>query len=180
MAVMPRMPAAIRLAEEAWIAMLCWRVPSLVCELMESFLLTLNAALANAGADAAGVSGSDIFWLITYVLLALLFSFLCSISESVLLSLTPSYIAGMREHRPERGAQLKRLKEDNIDQALAAILTVNTIAHTLGAIGAGAKATVVFGDAWFGVFSAVMTLLILFLSEIVPKTLGTRYWRELS
>nr|MCU0957654.1 CNNM domain-containing protein [Hydrogenophaga sp.] len=70
------------------------------------------------------------------------------------------------------------LKVDNIDQSLAAILTVNTIAHTMGAIGAGSKATAVFGDAWFGVFSAVMTLLILFLTEIVPKTLGATYWRQ--
>ena len=63
---------------------------------------------------------------------------------------------------------------------MAAILTVNTIAHTVGAIGAGSKATVVFGSAWFGMFSAVMTLLILFLSEIVPKTLGAVYWRQLT
>ena len=58
-------------------------------------------------------------------------------------------------------------------------MTLNTIAHTVGAIGAGAKATVVFGSAWFGLFSAVMTLLILFLSEIVPKTLGAVYWSKL-
>ncbi len=147
---------------------------------MDSFLLTVNAALATSGVQAAEASGTDVFWLVAFVLLALVFSFLCSISEAVLLSLSPSYVAGLRAKRPARAAQLKRLKEDNLDQSLAAILTVNTIAHTLGAIGAGAKATLVFGDAWFGVFSAVMTLLILFLSEIVPKTLGARYWRQLS
>jgi CBS domain containing-hemolysin-like protein len=75
---------------------------------------------------------------------------------------------------------LKRLKQDNVDQSLAAILTLNTIAHTVGAIGAGAKATAVFGNAWFGLFSAVMTLMILFLSEIIPKTLGAVYWRQLA
>jgi CBS domain containing-hemolysin-like protein len=69
---------------------------------------------------------------------------------------------------------------DKIDRSLAAILTVNTIAHTVGAIGAGSKATAVFGSAWFGVFSAVMTLLILFLSEIVPKTIGAVHWRRLT
>ena len=117
--------------------------------------------------------------LIIYVLLALVFSFLCSVAESVLLSITPSYIEGQKERRPKHAALLKRLKQDNVDRSLAAILTLNTIAHTVGAIGAGAKATVVFGSAWFGLFSAVMTLLILFLSEIVPKTLGAVYWSKL-
>jgi CBS domain containing-hemolysin-like protein len=124
--------------------------------------------------------GGDAFLLVLYIVLALLFSFLCSIAEATLLSITPSYIAGLKETNPKKAEQLRRLREDNIDQSLAAILTVNTIAHTVGAIGAGAKATAVFGDAWFGVFSAVMTLLILFLSEIVPKTLGAVYWRQLA
>lgn len=125
-------------------------------------------------------TGSDVFLLVGYVLLALVFSFLCSIAEAVLLSITPTFIAGQAEQHPKRAALLKRLKHDNVDQSLAAILTLNTIAHTVGAIGAGAQATVVFGSAWFGLFSAVMTLLILFLSEIVPKTLGAVYWRSLA
>ena len=124
--------------------------------------------------------GGDALLLLLYVLLALLFSFLCSIAEACLLSISPSYIAGLREKEPAKAARLQRLKEDNLDRSLAAILTVNTVAHTAGAIGAGSKATVVFGDAWFGLFSAVMTLLILFLSEIVPKTLGAVYWRQLA
>jgi len=138
---------------------------------------------------AAGLEGShegsvkdtsaDAALLITYVLLALVFSFLCSIAESVLLSITPSYIESQKEKRPKHAALLKRLKQDNVDRSLAAILTLNTIAHTVGAIGAGAKATVVFGSAWFGLFSAVMTFLILFLSEIVPKTIGVIYWSKL-
>ena len=114
--------------------------------------------------------------LITYVLLALFFSFLCSVAEAVLLSITPSYIESMKEKRPERAALLKRLKQDNVDRSLAAILTLNTIAHTVGAIGAGAEATIVFGSAWFGLFSAAMTLMILFLSEIIPKTIGAVHW----
>lgn len=122
--------------------------------------------------------GTDALLLLLYVGLALVFSFMCSIAEASLLSITPSYIAGLKDTNPKKAAQLQRLKVDNIDQSLAAILTVNTIAHTMGAIGAGSKATAVFGDAWFGVFSAVMTLLILFLTEIVPKTLGATYWRQ--
>lgn len=123
---------------------------------------------------------SDAFLLVLYVVLALLFSFMCSVAEATLLSITPSYIAGLKELQPKKAELLRRLKEEKIDQSLAAILTVNTIAHTVGAIGAGSKATAVFGNAWFGVFSVVMTLLILFLSEIVPKTLGAVYWRQLT
>ena len=122
---------------------------------------------------------TDGLLLIIYVLVALIFSFLCSVAESVLLSITPSYIEGQKKRRPKHAALLKRLRQENVDQSLAAILTLNTIAHTVGAIGAGAKATAVFGSTWFGLFSAVMTLLILFLSEIVPKTLGAVYWSNL-
>lgn len=128
----------------------------------------------------AGDFSTDVTLLIVYVLLALIFSFMCSVAEAALLSITPSFIAGLREENPRMARRLKRLKQDNIDQSLAAILTLNTIAHTVGAIGSGAKATAVFGSAWFGVFSAVMTLLILFLSEIVPKTLGAVYWPQLA
>jgi CBS domain containing-hemolysin-like protein len=123
---------------------------------------------------------TDIILLIFYVFLALFFSFLCSIAEAVLLSITPSYIEEQRERNPKRAALLQRLRQDNIDQSLAAILTLNTIAHTVGAILSGAKAAVVFGNAWFGLFSAFMTLAILFLSEIVPKTIGAIYWARLA
>lgn len=124
-------------------------------------------------------SNVDAVLLIAYVSLALSFSFLCSVAEAVLLSVTPSYIEGQKEKRPKLAALLKRLKHDNVDRSLAAILTLNTTAHTVGAIGTGAKATVVFGSTWFGLFSAVMTLMILFLSEIVPKTIGAVYWSKL-
>ncbi len=119
---------------------------------------------------------ADAVLLIAYVMLALSFSFLCSVAEAVLLSITPSYIEEQAEKKPKLAALLKRLKQDNVDRSLAAILTLNTIAHTVGAIMAGAKATVVFGSTWFGLFSAFMTLLILFLSEIIPKTIGALYW----
>jgi CBS domain containing-hemolysin-like protein len=122
---------------------------------------------------------ADALLLIFYVLLALMFSFLCSVAEAVLLSITPSYIEEKKEKQPKLAALLKRLKQDNVDRSLAAILTLNTIAHTVGAIMAGAKATVVFGSTWFGLFSAIMTLLILFFSEIIPKTIGAIYWARL-
>jgi CBS domain containing-hemolysin-like protein len=146
--------------------------------------------LAADTASAAGLPGAasadvvytntDVILLVSYILLALVFSFLCSVAEAVLLSLTPAYIAGLNDRNPKLAALLKKLKIVNVDQSLAAILTLNTIAHTVGAIGAGSKATVVFGSAWFGLFSAVMTLMILFLSEIIPKTIGAVYWRSLA
>jgi CBS domain containing-hemolysin-like protein len=136
--------------------------------------------LTAAGPPDGGYTQWDVVLLITYILLALVFSFLCSVAEAVLLSITPSYIAGLRDKKPKLAAILKQLKQDNVDQSLAAILTLNTIAHTVGAIGSGAKATVVFGSAWFGLFSAIMTLMILFLSEIIPKTIGAVYWRVLA
>ena len=151
-----------------------------------SLLLVFTCGIAAAAGGApssnavANYSSSDVILLAVYVLLALVFSFLCSVAEAVLLSITPSFIAGLQEDRPKLAALLKRLKQDNVDQSLAAILTLNTIAHTVGAIGSGAKATAVFGSAWFGLFSAVMTLAILFLSEIIPKTLGAVYWRRLA
>lgn len=115
-----------------------------------------------------------------YVLLALLFSFLCSIAEAVLLSITPSYVEKLKLTNPQKAAKVKRLRFDDVDRSLAAILTLNTIAHTVGAIGAGAEATKVFGDVWFGVFSAVFTILILVFSEIIPKTIGAVYWKSLT
>lgn len=117
--------------------------------------------------------------LVIYVSVALIFSFLCSIAEAVILSITPAYIATLEKNSPTTGNILKKLKAD-INKPLAAILTLNTIAHTTGAAGAGAQAAVVFGSGYIGVASAVLTLLILFLSEIIPKTVGTIYWRELA
>ncbi|GAA4360246.1 CNNM domain-containing protein [Kangiella marina] len=122
----------------------------------------------------------DWILLVVYILVALLFSFFCSIAEAVLLSITPSYIERLQQERPKRAELLKKLRLDNIDRSLAAILTLNTIAHTVGAIAAGAKATVVFGNAWIGLFSALMTLAILFFSEIIPKTIGAVYWEKLA
>lgn len=135
---------------------------------------------AMATPQAGTGSGLDIILMLVYLGIAIGLSFLCSIAESVLLSINPSFIAGLRDSRPKLAETLQALRYERIDQSLAGILTLNTIAHTAGAVGAGAKASDAFGSAWVGVFSAVATLLILFLSEIVPKTLGAQYWRQLA
>jgi len=111
--------------------------------------------------------------------LALAFSFLCSVLEAVILSTTMSFIETRIMEGKKSARLLKRLKS-NIDQPLAAILTVNTIAHTVGAAGVGAQAVKVFGEVYFGIISAVLTLLILIFSEIIPKTIGARHWRILA
>lgn len=113
-----------------------------------------------------------------YLFLALGVSFMCSVMESVLLSITPSFTAAYEEKAPRRGRQLRHLKTD-IDRPLAAILSLNTIAHTVGAAGVGAQAMVVFGSQYVAATSAVLTFLILVLSEIIPKTIGAIFWRQL-
>ncbi|MDQ7040911.1 MAG: hemolysin family protein [Rhodothermus sp.] len=115
--------------------------------------------------------------LISYLALALGVSFLCSIMEAVLLSVTPSYVAA-RQHTAT-GRLLQRLKRD-IDRPLAAILSLNTIAHTAGVAGVGAQAVKVFGDTYLGLISGGLTLMILVFSEIIPKTVGALYWRILA
>jgi Mg2+/Co2+ transporter CorB len=99
-----------------------------------------------------------------------------SVVEAVLLSVTPSYIVVLREQGKRVADLLEQLKE-NIDRALAAILSLNTIAHTAGAAGVGAQGAEIWGNQAVGWASAGMTLLILVLSEIIPKTIGAVYWR---
>jgi CBS domain containing-hemolysin-like protein len=117
--------------------------------------------------------------LLLYMGLALGVSFLCSMLEAVLLSVTPSYVASLAEHRARVAARLQELKM-RVDRPLAAILSLNTIAHTVGAAGVGAQAQVIWGSEALTVASIVLTLLILVVSEIIPKTLGAVYWRQLS
>lgn len=119
------------------------------------------------------------FLLIFFALVAILISFICSVMEAVLLSITPSYVASKAKESPKVAERIKNLK-DKVDQPLAAILTLNTIAHTAGAAGVGAQAASLYGDAAIGIASAVMTLFVLVFSEIIPKTLGATYWRALS
>ncbi len=117
--------------------------------------------------------------LIVYLFIAIFFSFLCSILEAVLLSVTPSYIGAKKKEGLSYATDLERLKED-IDRPLAAILTLNTFAHTIGAAGVGAQAQSIWGDEYLSVISAVLTILILIFSEIIPKTLGATFWRQLA
>ncbi len=116
--------------------------------------------------------------LVAYIVVAIAVSFFCSIFEAVLLSISPAYVVSL-EHKNSRWAPLIRELHEHIDRPLAAILTLNTIAHTIGAAVAGAQAAKVFGDAYLGVFSGVLTLLILVLSEIIPKTIGATWWQSL-
>lgn len=117
--------------------------------------------------------------LVFYLTLAIAVSFLCSILEAVVLSITPSFVALKERKDVKTGLLLRKLKED-IDRPLSAILTLNTIAHTVGAAGVGAQAQVVFGNAYVSVTSAILTLLILVFSEIIPKTLGANYWKVMA
>ncbi len=117
--------------------------------------------------------------LLTYLIGALSISFLCSVLEAVLLS-TPMSFVTMKEADGSSQARLLKKYKTDIDKPIAAILSLNTVAHTIGAAGVGAEAVKIFGEASFGIVSAVLTLLILVLSEIIPKTIGASYWRKLA
>ncbi len=117
--------------------------------------------------------------LIIYFSFALIISFLCSLLESVLLSVNHTHIARLIKEDNKAGFRLKKLK-DKISRPLAAILTLNTIAHTVGAAGVGAQVLIVYGNKWVALFSVILTLSILIFSEIIPKTLGAVYWKKLS
>lgn len=117
--------------------------------------------------------------MIIYFLIAVGVSFLCSILEAVLLSITPSYIEIVKKDKNKLGLLMEYQKK-NIDFSIAAILTLNTFAHTLGAAGVGAEAAKMFGEEYMFYISAVLTLLILVFSEIIPKTLGAYYWKGLA
>jgi len=127
--------------------------------------------------------------LILFFLLSICFSFLCSIWEAVLLSITPAYISRQVQAGTALGVQLQEYKKD-IDRPLSAILTLNTIAHTVGAIGVGAQAGTVFGNneltlgplslSYESIIAGLMTFAILILSEIIPKTIGANLWKQLA
>ena len=117
--------------------------------------------------------------LLFYLALALCVSFLCSILEAVLLSVGPGQVQIMIDRGQKSGVLLQELKED-LDKSLSAVLALNTIAHTMGAAGVGAEVASVFGDNYLGLASAVLTILVLVLSEVIPKTLGARYCNGLA
>ncbi len=138
-------------------------------------ILTPLLLVGGAAGDAEGSWGGLIF----YVAIALGISFLCSVLEAILLSTSHSYI----EMNIESGSSAARLMQQHkadVERPIAAILTLNTVAHTVGAAGAGAEAVAIFGNQWFGLISAVLTILILVFSEIIPKTIGATYWKELN
>lgn len=119
--------------------------------------------------------------LIIFALIALIISFCCSIMEAVILSASESW-AEMKSHDTRYTISAERLLrlKSNIDRPLSAILTLNTIANTIGAAGVGAQATKVFGNAYFGIVSAILTFLVLIFAEIIPKTIGAIYWQKLA
>lgn len=117
--------------------------------------------------------------LLVYFFLALIVSFLCSIAESVILSVSIPFVELKVLEKKGGAKKLRKFKHD-VGPALSSILTLNTVANTIGAAGVGAQATIVFGEAYFGIVSAVLTLLILIFSEILPKSIGARYWRGLA
>lgn len=114
-----------------------------------------------------------------YLFGALGISFLCSILEAVLLSTPMSFITAKEQEGKKSASLLKELK-NNVDRPVGAILSLNTIAHTIGSAGVGAEVTRIWGDEWFGIASVVLTLLILIFSEIIPKTIGSNSWRSLA
>lgn len=117
--------------------------------------------------------------LILFFILSVGISFLCSVLESVLLSINMSYIAVLERERPTAG-HLLRMQKENINKSLSGILILNTIANTLGAAAVGAQAALVFGNDAVVIVSVVLTFAILFLSEIIPKTIGAIYWKKLA
>ncbi len=121
----------------------------------------------------------DFWMMVVFASVALVFSFLCSVAEAVLLSVSPGFVADLKSQGKPLGRRLEHVKH-NLDRSLAAVLTLNTIAHTVGAGGAGAYAAKFFGQNRVGIAMTILTLLILFLSEIIPKTLGATFWRVLS
>ncbi|MEW6981127.1 CNNM domain-containing protein [Colwelliaceae bacterium 6471] len=117
--------------------------------------------------------------LIIYLAIAIGVSFLCSILEAVLLSVTPSYVAKIQKSKPVGGKVLSKVKK-NIDKSISSILILNTFAHTMGAAGVGAQAIRVFGEEKETLIAFLLTLAILYFSEIIPKTIGAKFWRSLA
>ncbi|DAB36943.1 MAG: HlyC/CorC family transporter [Epsilonproteobacteria bacterium] len=117
--------------------------------------------------------------LIVYLSLALFISFLCSVLEAVLLSSTNSYIETLPKETNENAIVLLKELKNNIDKPISSILTFNTFAHTMGAAGVGAQAQILFGEEWQTAVAFAVTLLILYVSEIIPKTFGALYWKKL-
>ena len=122
----------------------------------------------------------DITLLVFYAVLALGISFICSILEAVVLSVPHTYIAVLQKEGKKSGNIWSQVKDDDAVKPLTSILTLNTIAHTMGAAGVGSQVQSVWGEEYLTVASIILTIAVLFFSEIVPKTLGTAYWKQLA
>ncbi len=133
------------------------------------------AAPPPSGDAMTGTWGGLLF----FIGIALGVSFLCSVLEAILLSTSHSHVE-MEMDSGNRSAQLMQKHKADVERPIAAILTLNTVAHTVGAAGAGAEAVGIFGSEFFGLISAILTILILVFSEIIPKTLGATYWKQLN
>ena len=142
-------------------------------------LLLLAAVAPASDGPVRDATSTDWLLLGLYLALALGVSFLCSLLEAGLLSVPMAHVRVMVERGSKRGKRLLQMKE-NLDRPLAAILTLNTIAHTIGAAGVGAQILVIFGSEAVAIGSAVVTLLILVLSEIIPKSLGASQSKRLA
>ncbi|MGJ0341994.1 CNNM domain-containing protein [Aliarcobacter cryaerophilus] len=117
--------------------------------------------------------------LFIYLFLALFFSSLCSILEATVLSSTPSYIESMDKNSySQKSIDLVKEMKGDIDKSISAILTLNTFAHTMGAAGVGAQAAIVFGEQWQSLVAFILTLLVLYITEIYPKTYAALYWKR--
>lgn len=117
--------------------------------------------------------------LFVYLAVAIGISFLCSVLEAVLLSITPSYVEQLKANKPKASALLAKTRA-SLDESLSSILILNTFAHTMGAAGVGSQAVRIFGERWETLIAVLLTLAILYFSEIIPKTLGAVFWRTLA
>jgi len=117
--------------------------------------------------------------LFTYLVIAIGVSFVCSVLEAVLLSITPSYVESISSQSPKRAKKLVDVRE-RLDQSISSILILNTFAHTMGAAGVGSQAANIFGARWETLIAVLLTLAILYFSEIIPKTIGALFWRQLA
>jgi CBS domain containing-hemolysin-like protein len=132
----------------------------------------------GSGVDVTGEGSMTL--LVFYISLALGVSFLCSILEAVVLSIPHTYIAVLQKEESKIGDVWSKMKDDDAVRPLTAILTLNTIAHTMGAAGVGSQVQLIYGEEALTIASIILTLAVLFLSEIIPKTIGTAYWKQLA
>ena len=154
--------------------------PLLDTSLTGALHIMVLEALAAAGPAINATGTGDVRLLTFYVVLALGISFLCSILEAVVLSVTQTWVAVEKNNGSKAGELWSALKEDDAVGPLTAILTLNTISHTMGAAGVGSQVQLIYGDGALTLASILLTLAMLLLSEIVPKTIGAAYWKQLA